>query len=245
MRNQGYKSLEQEYGSLASRYDRRWWRYIDASVHETLKRLEVAAGHYVLDVGCGTGALLELLARRQPRGTYIGTDLSGEMLAVARRRLPGAVALHRAAAESLPLAGATVDLLVSTSVFHFVRGPDLALQEMRRVLKPGGKLVITDWCRDYLSCKLLNRYLRRFSPAHYHMYGSSEVTSLLKRHGFERIHLERYKISWLWGLFTATATNPRPLARTPSATVTAYDDQVAGARGSDSGHGNCHRGLPI
>jgi len=211
LRNQGYKPLRQEYARLAGRYDQRWWRYIDTSVHETRKRLEIAAGHHVLDVGCGTGVLLELLARQQPRGTYIGTDLSGEMLAVARRRVPGAVALYRAAAESLPVAGATVDLLVSTSVFHFVRGPDLALQEMRRVLKPGGKLIITDWCRDYLSCKLVNHYLRRFNPAHYHAYGSAEFAHLLKRHGFEQIHLERYKIGWLWGLFTATATNPGPL----------------------------------
>ncbi|MDT8449120.1 MAG: DUF411 domain-containing protein [Wenzhouxiangellaceae bacterium] len=46
LRNQGYKPLELEYARLAGRYDRRWRRYIHASIHETLKRLEVAAGHY-------------------------------------------------------------------------------------------------------------------------------------------------------------------------------------------------------
>ncbi|MDT8449119.1 MAG: methyltransferase domain-containing protein [Wenzhouxiangellaceae bacterium] len=170
-------------------------------------------------MGCGTGALLELLARRQPRGTYIGTDLSGEMLTVARRRVPETVALYRAAAESLPVADATVDLLVSTSVFHFVRGPNPALQEMQRVLKPGGLLVITDWCRDYLSCKLLDHYLRWFSAAHYHVYGSSEVACLLKRHGFERIRVERFKIDWLWGLFTATATRSEVTCPHPADSV--------------------------
>jgi len=79
---------------------------------------------------------------------------------------------------------------------------------MARVLAPRGRIVITDWCDDYLACRLCNLYLRVTSRAHYKTYRQQECVRLLNQAGHARPSVERYKISWLWGLMTARARKP-------------------------------------
>ena len=67
---------------------------------------------------------------------------------------------------------------------------------------------ITDWCDDYLACRLCNIYLRLTSKAHYKTYRQAECASLLREAGHAEATVERYKISWLWGLMTARAQKP-------------------------------------
>lgn len=203
-----YRPLQREYAAHAGDYDRRWKRYITASVDKTLAELQLEPGARLLDVGCGTGVLLEQLVLQQPEARLYGGDLSSAMLSVARERLGPSAGLVQAAGESLPVADATIDVLVSSSVFHFVRGPGKALSEARRVLRPGGRLVLTDWCRDFLTMRMLDGYLKAFDAAHYHTYGSEQFSKLLDAHGFGEVRIWHYKIDWFWGLFTATATRP-------------------------------------
>ena len=204
--NHKYAPLRREYSRLASRYDTRWKFYVEASIQETLRRLHVAPGDRVLDVGCGTGALLEALSLAAPRAKLAGVDLSEEMLEVARRRLGADFVLKQACAETLPFGDAAFDVVVSSSVFHFIRHPASALGEMRRVLKPSGRVVITDWCDDYLACRVCDMFLRVFSRAHFRTYGSIKCRQILVEGGLANLNVERYKINWLWGLMTATAS---------------------------------------
>lgn len=132
--------------------------------------------------------------------------MSGDMLEVARRRLGAAIDLEQARAEALPFGDATFDVVVSTSAFHFIRQPVAALRETFRVSKPSGRVVITDWCHDYLACRIYDMFLRAFSRAHFRTYGSREYRELLAEAGFASLDVERYRINWLWGLMTATAT---------------------------------------
>jgi hypothetical protein len=76
---------------------------------------------------------------------------------------------------------------------------------MRRVLKRGGRLVITDWCDDYLTCRVFDAWLRLVDRPHYRTYGQRACEALLEASRFEAIEVRRYKISWLWGLMTAKA----------------------------------------
>jgi len=159
----------------------------------------------VLDVGCGTGALLTCLLNDSQASSLTGVDASREMLDIARKRLTPNVTLRESWAEQLPFDDCSFDTVVSCNMFHFIRQPNDALDEMLRVLRPNGVVIITDWCDDYLFCKLCNIYLRWFDPSHFRMYGVSQCRQLLEAANANDIEIEKYKITFLWGLMTATA----------------------------------------
>ena len=102
-------------------------------------------GERLLDVGCGTGHLArELAAIVSPGGQVRGVDISNEMLVIARQ---AGVDAYHATGTSLPFADAEFDAAVATQVYEFVEDLPSALVELRRVLRPGGRVVIldTDW----------------------------------------------------------------------------------------------------
>jgi len=198
----------ESYGRLAADYDRRWSGYLRRTIQETLTRMPLHGGERVLEVGCGTGALLAVLAERHPPPLLSGIDPVPQMLARARDRLREEVILKEGWAEQLPFDDEQFDVVVSLSMFHYIRDPDAALAEMFRVLRPGGRLVISDWCHDYLSCRLCDWYLKWSDPAHFKTYRSAECENLLREAGFQSVASERYKINWLWGMMTATGKKP-------------------------------------
>jgi arsenite methyltransferase len=117
-----------------------------------LDALELAAGERVLDVGVGPGLLAVEIARAVgPRGRVCGIDVSQSMLALAGRRVhvPGSagVELRRADATAIPYADATFDVGVSTQVLEYVADVATAVEELARVLRPGGRVLVldTDW----------------------------------------------------------------------------------------------------
>jgi hypothetical protein len=81
----------------------------------------------------------------------------------------------------------------------------ICLGEIIRVLKLQGKLVITDWCDDYITCRICDFFLHLFNRAHFKTYSRKECENLLRESGFYNIQIERYKINWLWGMMTARA----------------------------------------
>ena len=98
------------------------------------------AGRRILDAGCGSGPLSAALRDRGADVT--GIDASARMLALARRRLGDDAALHVAdLSDPLPFADGAFDDVVSSLVLHYLEdwGPTLA--ELRRVLRPGGRLI--------------------------------------------------------------------------------------------------------
>ncbi len=117
-----------------------------AAVEDELLRLLPPWGlGRLLDIGTGTGRLLELLAPRVQSG--LGVDASRAMLALARARIarPGLshLAVRQADMYRLPLAQA-FDLVVMQMVLHYAEDPAAALLEAARVLAPGGKLIVVD-----------------------------------------------------------------------------------------------------
>lgn len=101
----------------------------------------------LLDIGTGTGRLLEILAPRVKRG--LGVDTSRDMLSIARSNLERAGIRHcqvrQADMYALPLDSSSVDAAVIHQVLHFADEPQKAIQEAARVLKPGARLVIVDF----------------------------------------------------------------------------------------------------
>jgi SAM-dependent methyltransferase len=127
------------------------------------------------------------------------------MLRTARSRISGG-SLVAADAELLPFHGQSFDTIITSSSFHFWPDPQHALIEIRRVLKKNGQLVITDWCDDFIACRICDAFLRWRDVSHQRIFSQTECRALLEDSGFQVLRTDRYKISWLWGLMTAVAS---------------------------------------
>ena len=109
--------------------------------------IEVTPDAVVVDVGCGTGAALRRVAPRVPNGTLIGLDPIPRMLEIARERAAEDPYGHRiefraAPAEQLPLEDDSADLIFAFDSIDHWQGVAAGLSEIRRVLRPGGRLVV-------------------------------------------------------------------------------------------------------
>jgi demethylmenaquinone methyltransferase/2-methoxy-6-polyprenyl-1,4-benzoquinol methylase len=103
----------------------------------------------VLDIGCGTGELTRLTARHFPGARVVGMDFTAAMLEVARRRTNGAsesgrIRYGRGTAMRLPFPDGTFDLVTNAFLARNLVDLDRALVEMRRVLRPGGVLMVLE-----------------------------------------------------------------------------------------------------
>jgi len=116
---------------------------------ETLRRLALKSGEYVIDIGCGPGFLCESMAADvTATGRVLGIELSEDLVRFATERKSKAWIDYRVGdAVMLDVPSAAFDVIVSTQVVEYIPDADAALREMHRVLRPGGRgiLVDTDW----------------------------------------------------------------------------------------------------
>ncbi len=143
-----YEALSRKhFDSQASEYDARetayYSKYPKISCRDVSERLCPVSYEKLLDVGCGTGYLFELLLARR-KAEYHGLDLSPEMLKVAESKFDGCVALVEGAADCLPYGDNSFDVVTCIQSFHHYPDPDKAMQEAFRVLKPGGLYILSD-----------------------------------------------------------------------------------------------------
>lgn len=162
-------------------YKRRVLHSIHLTGHETL-----------LDVGCGTGVLVELIKREHPGIYVIGIDPDRPALEIARKRLERAgqsAELKLAFAEALPLADQSVDAAFSTLAFHHMdsRAKEQACMELFRVLKTGGRTVISDFNRP----KILGR-TKAGAPV-----VETPLRGYLEQAGFHPVRLLWTKFPWI------------------------------------------------
>lgn len=167
----------------AAHWDRIRSLYVDEKEVEAalLKLLPPAGLGDLLDVGTGTGRMLEIFGPRI--GRAVGVDLSREMLAVARVNLERAglrnCTLRQADMYQLPLAGRAFDAVVIHQVLHYAERPGQVVAEAARVLRPGGTLVIVDFAPHELE-------FLRGEHAHLRLgFADAEITQWCRAAGLE------------------------------------------------------------
>ena len=200
-----YKQIRKIYGRAAKNYDKLRDFYLAPSYSKTLTRIDLQKGSKILDLGCGTGELLKILEDRFPLSELTGIDLTEEMLAVAKQKLSDNVELLLGSATSLPFDSKSFDWVIMSNVIGHLSDKKTALKETHRVLKNPGKIVITDWTRDFQTMNLVHFYTKLINYSQYRSLRTAELESLLDDCDFNHLHTERYKINWFWGLYTIQA----------------------------------------
>lgn len=135
----------------------------------------------LLDLGCGTGAMLELILRELPGTRCVGLDLSPNMVRAAQGRLPGNVEIVLGDAEALPFCGGSFDVVVCSDSFHHYPSPGAVLAEVRRVLRPGGVLLLGDTTAPWGLRQAVNLLLPFSHGGDVRLYGPEELEGLLSR----------------------------------------------------------------
>ena len=180
----------------------------------------------LLDVGCGTGDLLDRLGNRFE---CAGCDPSEEMLKRARRRNPG-VTFTRATAEALPYRDSFFEVVFCIEVIRYLPAPRAALREIARVLAPGGLALVT-FAPAYSTTlyPLVNKLTCRvkvpgLTHVRQYFHGASEAERLVAAAGLERVELH----ARFFGPFVYLSR----LSRTGTSTLLrrweAVDDRLAG-----------------
>jgi ubiquinone/menaquinone biosynthesis C-methylase UbiE len=157
----------------------------------SLEALEVEPGQRVLEVGFGGGATLEALIREKGCGYVGGLDASPEMVRAAERRFAswiaeGRMAVRQGTAESIPWGDAEFDRALSVNSLFYWPDPARGAREIRRVLRPGGTLVLG--LRDKAALDKIG-----ISSLGYWAPTEEEIKKLLAEAGFDRLSAQSHR----------------------------------------------------
>ena len=149
--------LQRMVDTAAGRFNDAFWALFDAEVRPRLPDAPA-----VVDLGCGPGLFLQEVGRRIRGAALTGYDLTPAMIDYARGLDfggdPPTLAVADLTADRMPLADASVHLAAMTAVLHLLDDPFALLDEVRRVLAPGGVFLLYDWVRaplaDYLAGRI-------------------------------------------------------------------------------------------
>lgn len=123
---------------------------------QMLEELQREPFEDVLDVGCGTGAVLELLNGEYPNKRLVGLDLTPGMIDVARAKQLDNVRFVVGDAEALPFGSQSFDAVLCSNSFHHYPHPEKFFSEAARVLRPGGRLILRDYTSNDFVVWLMN-----------------------------------------------------------------------------------------
>lgn len=168
----------------------------------------------LVDAGCGTGSLLQHLAKYFPHLRLIGIDISKEMIATAKHRFltykpVNQIQFHEGDIQQLPLPDNSVNFLVTSLSLHHWSNPPKAMEEIHRVLQPKGKFLIFDFRRDnigliYWLLRFATRFivpkpLRQIQEPLGSMlaaYTLTEVESFFQKVDFRQFHITLW-LAWM------------------------------------------------
>lgn len=152
-----------------------------------LRKLQPAS---VLDVGCGGGAFLSLIAKVLPDARLTGLDLSANMVETAKRKLGTLSEVRQGDVEAMPLADETFDAVTCNESFHHYPNAAIALNEIHRVLKHGGSFLLCDMAMSKAMRAFANRLFPLLNTGDVRAYSEEEICAMLNAAGFGNIRYE-------------------------------------------------------
>jgi SAM-dependent methyltransferase len=183
---------EHEYALMRRVEDSYWWYAVlrESVVSEVTAQLTGRSDVRILDAGCGTGGMMEVLRRENPAWQISGLDFSPQAVEHTRER--GFTDVTQGSVDALPYPDATFDAVVSLDVLYF-DGVDetKAMSEFGRVLKPGGVLVLNLPAFDILRGEhdVAVSGVRRYTP--------SRVSEMLSQCGLDAVRVHCWN-AWLF-----------------------------------------------
>jgi ubiquinone/menaquinone biosynthesis C-methylase UbiE len=194
----------QRYGwdRASSYYEVFWQQQLKPAQDLLLEMANLRAGENVLDVACGTGLVsFPALEKLGPQGRVLGTDISEKMVemasALAAQKGENRVQFERMDAEELRLEDSSFDVALCALGLMYVPDPRKALEEMRRVLKPGGRAVAAVWgqraqCGWAEIFEIVDQHVASEVCPMFFNLGNPDMLDLnFKAAGFTAIHVRR------------------------------------------------------
>jgi ubiquinone/menaquinone biosynthesis C-methylase UbiE len=200
-------------GDAAAHYDQFFGPlFFEPYAIEVVKRIDPTPGSIVLEIAAGTGRVTRHIRERiAPSVKLIASDISEEMLAIAKKKLNHLdIDWQTIDAQQLPFRDKSIDLVVCCFGYMFVPDKPKAFAEVYRVLKPGGLFLFTTWdalennAASYTSKAIARKYWEEPLPESYDLATSMNdeavIMPLLQNAGFAKIAIEKV------GLFSVSPT---------------------------------------
>lgn len=136
-------------------------------------------GDEVLDLGCGTGALMAQVISEDYRRNVTGIDISKQMITVAKQNLGNKAVLVIGDSEKLPFSDQYFDVVYCNDSFHHYPNPQKVIEEVYRVLKVGGTFIIGDTYLPIVARQIMNIVIKFNHDGDVRIYSKKEIISLL------------------------------------------------------------------
>ncbi len=168
---------KKKWDARAGTYDEKRFDYFRWMQKRLVSLIDLKEGQRLLDMGCGTGWAIKYAAGLvNGNGEFYGVDLSPKMIEKATTNAAGLKNIHfvQANTEALPFEDNFFDTIICSNSFHHYFNPKKVLSEVRRVLKPGGRIYILDVTSDGLIARSINRRAQKKESEHVKFYNSKE-----------------------------------------------------------------------
>lgn len=208
---QAWNGLE---GAHWARNQDRWNAVNEGFNEPLLDAAGISRDHRILDIGCGSGQTTRLAALRAPQGHALGLDLSAPMLAEARARAEGEgianASFVQGDAQVFPFEAAAFDAAISRYGVMFFADPVAAFRNVRRALRPGGRLAfvcpadagLNGWAAAVASLRDLlpvGDFGKPGLPGMFSLADADSIRAVLTGAGFTGIAVDRTQAYGAWG----------------------------------------------
>ena len=175
------------------------------SVGWVIKEIPLKPEDNVIDIGCGSGWLSKSIAEIVTKGRVVGLDISNLAIERTKQALIDKELTTKyqnlefkiADVANLPYCNDTFDLALTLESFPFWKDTITSLKEIKRILKPNGKLYVMDGCRDGVLCSIMiwgTKLFNLFVPVKERIYSGKEYCQFFKTAGFLHVHQKQKRL---------------------------------------------------